>query len=102
MPAMTPGMFMPRRRTRFQRSKAKSHRESLQVRDFNEMERLREKELFHSAAPINPRIQARRQYYATLPVMGFCLWWKISNHYVEISRYTTGRTMTAVVMSRMQ
>jgi hypothetical protein len=84
------------------RSVRRNYRESIQVQEFNEMERLREKALFHSAAPVNPYIHARRKYYATLPVAGFLNWWKISNHYVELSRHTTGTTMTALVMSRMR
>lgn len=87
------------------RAVRRRYNESMLVREFNEMERLREKEAkeaFYSAAPMNPLIAQHREFYATLPILGFFFWFKISNLPVELSRHTQiGSTMTAFAMSRM-
>jgi len=91
---------MARNRTRAQRSEDK--RQSLTscyVAAFNDYENRREREFSHGATLFNPLIQEKRKYFATMKLLGFLFWWKISNHYVELSYYTEiGTTMTAVVM----
>lgn len=85
------------------REDRRARKQSPIVESYNDLENRRERERFHSAAPINPRIKARQRFYSTLPIIGFLYWFKISNHYVELSRHTDGKypTMTAIVCARM-
>jgi hypothetical protein len=72
---------------------------------FNKQEAEREYQAAHASAamphPLYAQIEKRR-FYATLPIVGFLNWFKISNHYVELSRHTEmGMSQTARIMNRM-